>query len=193
MSFSPDNFGDVADLAGLVQRRQNLKELRALSANLQVSQEMAKLQATYQDILFNFKLMTEKIDQALDLGKPDSLLMIYEASAQYREFNLTHEMFSSLEYKTLLRQLDNYFDQIESKARKTLGDSLHQQGQLFVLDYIKQRKAQEEAATAAENERLSKIEKERRTAENYMWIFLVGVIVLFIAVGFAMIHFSTPK
>ena len=117
MSFSPDNFGDVADLAGLVQRRQNLKELRALSANLQVSQEMAKLQATYQDILFNFKLMTEKIDQALDLGKPDSLLMIYEASAQYREFNLTHEMFSSLEYKTLLRQLDNYFDQIESKAK----------------------------------------------------------------------------
>jgi len=182
MSYNPENFGDVADLAGLVQRRQNLKELRALNASLQASQESAKIQASLQDILFNFKIMTDRIDKVLNAGHPECLLMIHNTKTQFESSELSHEMFSSLEYKNLYIYLENYFAEIEIKARSVLGDSLYEKGQAQVLSLIRKQQLEKEAAERLEQENTRKAEKERSRSTLLLFAVVFGVIFLFIMI-----------
>jgi len=183
VSYDPENFGDVADLAGVVQRRQNLNELRSLNASLQSSQESAKLRASLQDVLFNFKIMTDRIDKVLNAGQPECLLMIHTTKAQFESSGFGHEMFPSLEYKNLLIHLDNYFAEIENRARSILGDNLYEKGQAQVLANLRKQQLEKEAAERAEKMRLKTENDERTKSDNQMWLIIVGIIVLFSVLG----------
>ena len=188
MSYNPENFGDVADLAGVVQRRQNLNELRSLNASLQSSQESAKLQASLQDILFNFKIMTDRIDKVLNSGQPECLFMIHSTKAQFESSGLGHKMFPSLEYKNLYIHLDNYFAQIENRARDILGDSLYEKGQIQVLANARKQQLEKEAAENFQQECRRKAEKER----NRSTFIIVAVVIVVISIYIVAV-FSAPN
>ena len=183
MSYNPESLGDVADLAGLVQRRQNLNELRSLNASLQAGHESAKLQASLQDILFNFKIMTDNIDKILNGGHPECLVMIHNVKSQFESTGFSHEMFSSLEYKNLFLQLTTYFSDIDNKARNLLGDNLYRKGEMLVESHVRKQQSDKETAERAEQRRLKTWSDERTRTENQMWLILVGIIVIFSVLG----------
>lgn len=187
MSYNPENFGDVADLAGVVQRRQNLSELRSLNANFQAAHENAKLQASLQDILFNFKIMTDDIDKTLNGGHPECLVMIHNVKTQFESTGFSHEMFSSLEYKNLFLQLTTYLSDIDNKAMILLGDSLYNEGQILVQSHVRKQQDIKEAAERAEKQRLKKENDEIKKAENVTWLVIIGIVLLFGVLGLILI------
>lgn len=187
MSYNPENFGDVADLAGVVQRRQNLNELRSLNANFEAAHENAKLQASFQDTLFNFKIMTDNIDKTLNGGHPECLVMIYNVKSQFQSTGFSHEMFSSLEYKNLFLQLTAYLSDIDNKARNLLGDILYRKGEMLVESHLRQQQDNKEAAKRAEAQRLKKENDERLKSDNLMWLVIIGIVLLFGVLGLILI------